>query len=434
MADERAVAGAWVPASRRREGGDVDIVMISQLFPPETAAGANRVAAFASALHERFGLRVVTLEPGYPDPKLYPRTAWRESDRARGIPIKRIPAFRPHDPSLMRRALREIVMSLSLVWAARGGVPDVILVSTPSMFLAPAGWLSARLSGARFVWDVRDLTWRYAKECVATGGGQHRLLDWLETLMLWLLRRTDLVIAATAGLGQVLLEQGVPAAKMITVSNGVSKSFLDVFSSAASTGRSARPRVTYVGLMGYNHGIGILLDVARLLPGVDVYLVGDGPERPAIEDRLRDGKLANVVLCGYVTDPAELAGYYLSSDVLVNHTKDTPILNQIVYPAKIFEYFATRRPVVYAGAGFAANLLRERDLALVVPPNDPVALARGIEEVLGDPHRASERSERARRSVETEFCREVQLRTLSDELERRFGGARPETLNTRSRP
>ncbi len=397
--------------------------MITQFFPPETAAGANRTGAMAEALRGRYALEVLTLEPGYPDPALHAASDWREADRARGYSVQRRPAFRPHEASLVRRAMREIAMSMALVSTARGARPDVILVSTPSMFLAPAAWLAARWTGAKFAWDVRDLTWAYARESVPAGGLQLWLVAGLERMMRWLLRRTDLVIAATAGLARVLVRQGVPEARMVTLANGVSREFLDRFAPEAPRPLPARPRVTYVGLMGYNHGIGILLDVARRLPQVDVVLVGDGPERPGLEARLRQDGPANVRLERYVTDPGALAEHYRASDVLVNHTKDTPILNEIVLPAKTFEYFATRRPVVYAGSGFAADLLRERDLAVVVAPEDAAALARGIEQVLAEPERSRERSERARLLAEREYCREVQLERLVEEFERRFGDA-----------
>ena len=99
------------------------VVLISQMFPPETAAGANRVGAMARALAERFEVRVVTVAPSYPDPALYAREAWERSDRELGVPILRAPAFLPHDASLMRRALREIVMSFGLVRRAKVAEP-----------------------------------------------------------------------------------------------------------------------------------------------------------------------------------------------------------------------------------------------------------------------------------------------------------------------
>jgi glycosyltransferase involved in cell wall biosynthesis len=393
--------------------------VVTQLFPPETAAGAKRVGAFAAALARGFDVTVATLEPGYPDARLYAGVDWRSQDAARGHAVRRRPAFRPHGASLPLRALREIAMSAALVGSA-GGRADLVLVSTPSMFLAPFAWMAARLRGARFAWDVRDLTWRYARESAPTGGGQRWLLGALEGLMLHILRRADLVIAATEGLAGVLRRQGVPAERMVTIPNGVSRELLDAFPEPPPP-RLGRPRVTYAGLMGYNHGIGILVEVAARLPHVDFALVGDGPERAAIEARLRDGGPANVVLRGYVTDPADLVALYRASDVLVNHTKDTPTLDDIVFPAKTFEYFATRRPVVHAGRGWSAELLRERDVAVVVPPGDAGALARGIEQVLAEPERTRERCERARRFVEQEYAREAQAERLAEEIGRRFG-------------
>ena len=398
----------------------MDLLLVTQLFPPESAAGANRTGAIAEMLATRFRLRVATLEPGYPDPALYASNDWRAADAARDYPVLRRPAFRPHEASLVRRALREIGMSLALVRNA-GGRADIVMVSTPSMFLAPAAWLAARLRGARFVWDVRDLTWRYAQESVNPNGLQRTALQALEWLMLWLLRRTDLVIAATAGLANVLEAQGVPSSRMVTVPNGVSRAWLEqCVSLAAAPPTNGRPRVMYAGLMGYNHGIGILVDVAAKLPHVDFVLVGDGPERPAIEQRLRDRKLTNMRLPGYVTDRDLLLAHYRDSHVLVNHTKATPVLESIVFPAKTFEYFATGRPVVHAGRGWASDLLRERDVAEVVAPDDAAALAAGIERVLAEPERARARAQRAREYVRTEFCREQLLEGLAQELERRF--------------
>ena len=399
----------------------MQLLLITQLFPPETAAGANRVGAMAESLARRFRVRVATLEPGYPDPALYSAEDWRAADAARGFEVSRRPAFRPHEKSLLRRALREIGMSKALVRTARGHA-DILLVSTPSMFLAPPAWVYARLRRARFVWDVRDLTWRYARESVRTGVLERALLHLLEGLMLHILKRSDLVIAATAGLAGVLQRQGVSEARMITLPNGVSRAWLEQCAGLSATvpAPGERPRVTYVGLMGYNHGIGILAEVAAKLPHVDFVLVGDGPERPAIEQRLRASGIGNVTLAGYVTDRARLLQHYAASHVLVNHTKDTPVLNDIVFPAKTFEYFATGRPVVHAGRGWASDLLRERDVAEVVPPEDAGELAGAITRVLADPVRSRERAQRARELVQREYCREPLLERLSDELERRF--------------
>jgi glycosyltransferase involved in cell wall biosynthesis len=403
-------------------GGRPDLVLVTQFFPPETGAGARRAGALAAALAGRFALRVVTLQPGYPDPALYPREAVEAHDRACGFTVERLPAFPPHERSFVKRAWREIAMSRSLVTAAARHRPRVFVASTPSMFLAPFAWWAARRSGARVAWDLRDLTWRYAIESGVASGLQRALLGVLERAMQWLLRRADLVVAATPGLADVIREGGVREDRLLTVTNGVTRAFLDRFAVAPAPS-NPRPRVTYVGLMGYNHGIGILLDVARRLPEADVVLAGDGPERAAIESRLRAEGPANVSLRGYVTSADELERLYRDSDVLVNHTRGTPTLDRIVYPAKTFEYFATGRPVVYAGAGYAADLFRSRDLATVVPPGDPDAFAAGIRAVLADAAGAAARAARAEAFVEREHVREAGMARLVDALAERFGAA-----------
>lgn len=393
---------------------------ITQFFPPETSAGANRAGAIAAALCERFTLQVATLEPGYPDPAHFAPGDGVDSDVARGYAVTRGPAFPPHGKSLVARALREIAMSLRLVASAGGSRPDLVLVTTPSMFLGPIAWWAARLGGARLAWDVRDLTWVYARESTSKGGPARTLLGLLERVMLWHLRRADLVICATDGLSRVLARQGVPAARLVTLTNGVSREMLDIFAADPPHAPAPRPRVTYVGLMGYNHGIGVLLDAAERLPHADFVLVGEGPERASLEARLANGGPVNVKLLPYETDRAALVRRYRESDVLVNHVKSTPTLDEIVYPAKTFEYFATGRPVVHAGAGYAADLLRERDFALVVAPDDAGALARGIELVIAAPEAARARAARAREFVAKDHCREELLATFTRELERRF--------------
>ena len=178
--------------------------------------------------------------------------------------------------------------------------------------------------------------------------------------------------------------------------------------------------MSYVGLFGYNHGISILLDVAKRLPEVDFMLVGDGPERELIETRIQNENIQNVTLRGYVTDRSKVARVYLGSDVLVNHTKDAPTLNRTINPAKVFEYLASRRPVVYAGKGLAAEFLERQGMAVVVPPQDPDAFADAIRALLENPEQMHDMAIRGRQYVEEHYCREVLLERLLEAVNTRL--------------
>lgn len=397
-----------------------DVVLVTQFFPPETGAGARRAGALASALAARTRLAVRTLAPGYPDPALYEAGAAARSDAALAARVTRGPAFRPHERSFTRRAWLEIGMARALVRGVREAAPRVVVVSTPSMFLAPFAAWQARRCGARLVWDLRDLTWRYALESAQPSWPQRLVLHALEAVFVRLLRGADLVVAATPGIAAILAEQGVRADRIVTVTNGVTRAFLAAFGEAPRA-LPPRPRLTYVGLMGHNHDVRVLVDLARMLPEVDLHLVGDGPDRAAVEAHARANGVANVVFHGYVTGPEALAAHYRDSDVLVAHTRATPTLDRIVVPAKTFEYFATGRPVVYAGSGDTADRLRALDLARVVPPGDASALATAVRAALADPAGSAARAARARAWVAEHHVREARMDALVEDMVRRFG-------------
>lgn len=398
-----------------------EVVLVTQFFPPETGAGARRVGALATALAAHARLEVRTLAPGYPDPSLYTTEQATRADAALGATVSRGPAFRPHERSFTRRARLEIDMARTLVRGLRERSPRVVVVSTPSMFLAPFAWWQARRCGARFVWDLRDLTWRYALESANPSRLQRLVLHALEALFVRLLRRADLVVAATPGIAAMLTEQGVREDRLVTVTNGVSRAFLAAFEDVAPPPARPRPRLTYVGLMGHNHDVRVLVDLARRLPEVDLHLVGDGPDRAAVEAHAHAIGAGNVVFHGYVTDREALLAHYRDSDLLIAHTRATPTLDRIVVPAKTFEYFATGRPVVYAGSGDTAERLRTLELARVVPPGDAAALAEAVRTALADPAGSADRAARARAWVVEHHVRETRMDALAAELARRFG-------------
>jgi len=85
----------------------------------------------------------------------------------------------------------------------------------------------------------------------------------------------------------------------------------------------------------------------------------------------------------------------------------------------ILEYMAAGRAVVATDVGGAREAVVEGDTGLLVPAGDDAAMAERIISLLGEPERAREMGERARRSVKEKFSCEAQLaRTVNlyDEL------------------
>jgi colanic acid biosynthesis glycosyl transferase WcaI len=398
------------------------VLLLSQFFPPETYAGANRVGPMAEVLSKYYEVCVLTLKPSYPSPRAYEGISLELHDANLPYAVKRTFDFPPHQGAFSLRAVREQTMAIRMALRALPESVDLLVVSTPSMFLGPVGLAVARAQRAKFVWDVRDITWGYAKDTAGKSPVMAIAASALETYMLYTLRRADLVVGASRGISRALVEAGAAYDKTVTIPNGISASLLETIAqqTAEKKVEKSRPIVAYAGLIGYNQGLGILVEAARTLPDVEFALAGDGPELPLLKKKARELGVGNVTFRGYLSREG-LLELYRESDILIAHVRSTPTTDATMVPIKLFEYMATGRPIVYAGRGVAADLLRQIGCAVTVPPGEPESISTAITTLLQEPEQGRILGLRGQACVRANFVREKLLEELAHTLKERFG-------------
>ena len=137
--------------------------------------------------------------------------------------------------------------------------------------------------------------------------------------------------------------------------------------------------------------------VAREIPGARFVIIGDGPERAALERRAAAlGLAARVTFAGRKPNH-ELPAYYAAADVFAFHTLHEGL--GIV----LLEALASGCPVVTTAAGGTLDIVRDGDTGLVAPPGDATAFAGAVLRVLRDPALRAGLRARARRTAEAEF-------------------------------
>lgn len=160
---------------------------------------------------------------------------------------------------------------------------------------------------------------------------------------------------------------------------------------------SDRPTVVYTGHLYEMKGVDTLRDAARLTPRCDFRFVGGWPD-DVERMRAESVGLDNVRWDGFVGN-SELAAIQKAADILALPNSGRFAHARETSPLKLFEYLAAGRPIIATDVPAFRSVLRHGRNAHLVPPDDAVAMAAGIDRLLTDRVYAESLAEAARRDA-----------------------------------
>jgi glycosyltransferase involved in cell wall biosynthesis len=158
--------------------------------------------------------------------------------------------------------------------------------------------------------------------------------------------------------------------------------------SGASAGTGGRgPLVTYAGHLYPWKGVETLLGALAAAPGLRGRVIGGHPSEPDL-GRLRQfaanlGLGERVEFTG-MKAPGEVPALLREADLLVLPNRATSVSANYTSPLKLFEYLAAGRPIVASDLPALREILRDRENAWLVPPDDTGALAAALETLARD--------------------------------------------------
>ena len=192
---------------------------------------------------------------------------------------------------------------------------------------------------------------------------------------------------------------------------------------------NAAVHLLFVGRLAAVKGVPVLFEALQGLisehPDLRLTLVGDGPEREALE-RLAAGLGDHVDFVGYKSQD-EVAALLREATALVlpSFAEGLPVV--------LMEALAARVPVVTTRIAGVADLVEDGESGLLVPPGDAVALRAALARVLGDPEARRRMGEAGRARVVDEFVSEREAAWLAALFEGYAKGTVPETLRPEGR-
>lgn len=289
---------------------------------------------------------------------------------------------------------------------------DVILVTSPPLFVGITAYVLSIFKRIPFVFEVRDL---WPESAIDTGVLQSKVIIkfayWFEAFMY---NKAKLINVLTPAFRTKLIEKGVSVQKIIFIPNAADFSLAEVVQKdfnaqefKESLGLTGKFVITYVGAHGVANHLIQLLDAAELLRDTNVVfqLIGSGMQKQMLIAEKEKRQLDNVIFRESVAK-AEVFKYILASDMGASVLKKVDTFKTI-YSNKTFDYMSCKKPTLLAIDGVSRELINEANCGVYVEPENPSAIAAGVRSVLNDPNKRIEMGENGYNHALLNFDRKV---------------------------
>lgn len=300
----------------------------------------------------------------------------------------------------------------------------VFATSTPLTIALPATYAASRLR-IPMVFEVRDL---WPELPIAVGALRNPLLIGMaRRLERFAYRRSEQIIALSPGMAEGVASTGYPPERIVVAPNASDIERFDVDESQGNEFLAQHPELTggplvvYTGTLGKLNGVTYLAEIAGAMreinPAVKFLVVGGGFEKKLLRETAdREGVLNQTFFILDQLPKNEMPKVLSAATVATSLFIDLPEMwNNSAN--KFFDALAARRPVMINYSGWQAELLRQSEAGIVVPPRDAKVAARTLNELLVDEGRLTAASRNAAALAKRDFDRDQLSRTVLRSIE-----------------
>jgi glycosyltransferase involved in cell wall biosynthesis len=345
-----------------------DSVKILHLIDSGGVYGAERILLYLALEQQRRGHEPIIGSIGRPGdgPKEIETTA-----RSAGLPVAPIRIASRPTPGVIRSLLRTVRDIAPDVLHSHGYKADILLGFLPQRMRGPMlttlhGWTAA---------GKVDALWLYER------------VDQIS------LRRMDAVVVVAAPMLQLPALRHIPAERLHLIENGIPP-LPERLRDLAVRGVAAlppellsfmalRPTAVTIGRLSREKGVTVLLEAfarVRAERTCQLLIVGEGPERAALQRCVRELKLSDAVLISGYVDGADRLLEHAAGFVMSSLTEGMPLV--------LLEALQWQVPILATRVGAIPGLLDGVRRGQLVEPADVAALAAGLERVLATPRDA----------------------------------------------
>ncbi len=255
---------------------------------------------------------------------------------------------------------------------------DVIVVTSPPLFVGATAWVLSRIKRIPFVFEIRDL---WPESAVDTGVLKNKKViaaaSWFEKFIYR--KATRINVLTTAFRDNLIQRKGVSPEKIWYIPNAAdfehsdyALAHLDIADFRRKQGWDDKIVITYVGAHGIaNHLIQVLdtADRVRDLKEVLFVLIGEGMEKEKLITEAKNRNLDNVQFLPPAPKP-DIFYYIMASDFGASVLKKVDTFKTVL-SNKTFDYMSCKKPIFMLIDGVSRQLVEDAGCGVYVEPENP---------------------------------------------------------------
>ena len=374
------------------------ILLIHQYFLEKSDSGGSRfnemTKTWSDLGHEVTVLAGMVHYATGKKPQLYKRKfTYKDLQFHKNVDVIRCHVSESYNVNFLGRLWAYFSFVFSSIYAGlfkTKGKYDVILVTSPPLFVGITAYVLSLFKRIPFVFEIRDL---WPESAIDTGVLKNKMIIrfayWFES---FIYKRAKLINVLTPAFRDKLIQdKKVPKERVIFIPNAADFSLAnkiqedDNFDSVKfkdNLGLADKFVITYVGAHGVANHLIQLIDAAEKLKDTSVVfqLIGAGMQKEILKEEVNKRKLKNVIFRNPVPKE-EVFKYILASDVGTSVLKRVDTFKTI-YSNKTFDYMSCEKPILLAIDGVSRELIEKSESGIYVEPENTKSIINGIKVLL----------------------------------------------------
>jgi glycosyltransferase involved in cell wall biosynthesis len=338
-----------------------EILIISNYYPPEKGAAANRIESLALKLHQNnYKVSVICPLGNYPKGELFPEYKGKFSvtENRDNITVKRLWIYPSVSKNLVVRIISVLSFSLSLFfYLLFKKTPKKVVVQSPPLLLSFISVFVLSLKKKKIILNISDL-WPLAAielKALKENSFSHKFSLFLER---FIYKKATLIIGQSNEI--ITHVKSIFPEKNCYLYRNFPDHKIENFDLTFDENQPIK--IFYAGLLGIAQGVYELCEKIGLKGlNIELHLFGDGAEKSQIETLISSEKGKNIFFHGMM-ERNDLHEKLKTFDIAIVPLK-VRIYGSV--PSKIFEYGALGFPILYFGGGEGETIVDENKMGWI---------------------------------------------------------------------